>query len=105
MIFHHYFPNAIVDSSEIDLHVVELSQCYFGIKFDKRLRVDIKEGREHLASLPNNVHYDIILVDCYTDVSHNPYELSTTEFYTLCKARLTTWCFCDQPNRKRSSVW
>jgi len=88
MIFHHYFPEIIVEGSEINPKIASLTNKYFGIKSDNRLKVAIQEGRKHLSSLTKN-RYDIILVDCYTGVGHHPYTLSTVEFYNLCKSRLT----------------
>ena len=33
--------------------------------------------------------YDIILIDCYTGTGQHPYNLSTIEFYEVCKSHLT----------------
>lgn len=88
MIFHHYFPKVIIDGVEIDHAVLEVAKRYFGIETDRRLRVAVQDARDFLTDCPDHRLYDIILLDCYTGIGHNPFHLSTIEFYRLCKARL-----------------
>jgi spermidine synthase len=89
MVLHHYYPELVVESTEIDRTVVSLARKYFGIATNDRMKVFIEDGREYLARQTPATRYDIILVDCYTGAGHHPYSLSTTEFYALCKDHLT----------------
>ncbi|MEG4856086.1 fused MFS/spermidine synthase [Microcoleus sp. K1-B6] len=88
--FHHYFPNAIVECTDIDQKVVEVAQKFFGIQFDDRLKVAIQDGREYLAQQNSTVKNDIIIVDAGFGSGYMPYKLVTQEFYQLCKTRLSS---------------
>lgn len=88
MVFHHYFPEIIVDNTEIDRNVIQLSKKYFGIDEDSRMKIFEEDGRGFLEKYPQNI-YDIILVDCFTGAGDHPYLLSTKEFYSLCRKHLT----------------
>lgn len=91
MIFHHYFPNVVIESTEIDPNVVSLAKRFFGIRPDYRMKVFVEDGRKYLEKNSSNTsRYDMILVDCYTGVGKHPYALSTKEFYGVCKAHLAT---------------
>lgn len=89
-IFHHYFPNAIVECTDIDQKIVEVAQKFFGIQFDDRLKVVIQDGREYLAQQDSTVKNDIIIVDAGFGSGYMPYKLVTQEFYQLCKTRLSS---------------
>ncbi|MEG3935152.1 fused MFS/spermidine synthase [Microcoleus sp. T3_B1] len=89
-IFHHYFPNAIVQCTDIDQKVVEVAQKFFGIQFDDRLKVAIQDGREYLGQEDSTVKNDIIIVDAGFGSGYMPYKLVTQEFYQLCKTRLSS---------------
>jgi spermidine synthase len=88
MILHHYFPNVVIKSVEIDPSVAEISKKYFGIETDSRLKVVIEDACQYLIDLPKTVIYDIILVDCFTGVGDHPFNVSTRTFYDLCKKHL-----------------
>jgi peptide deformylase len=89
LVFHHYFPEVVIDGAELDPDVIEYAKRYFGVRLDERLKVATTDGRMHLAGLPEELRYDIILVDCYTGVGDHPYQLSTVEFYEVCNSHLT----------------
>lgn len=86
MIFYHYFPNSIIESTEIDPSVVDISQKYFGVVLDERMKVHIKDGRMFLSETNNN--YDIILIDTYNGSGAHPFPFATKEFYELCKSHI-----------------
>ena len=88
MVLHYYFPELIVESTEIDRAVVGLATRYFGISLDDRMRVFVQDGRDYLKNLVSNIRYDVIFVDCFTGAGLHPYALSTIEFYQLCKSHL-----------------
>ncbi|MBE9120311.1 fused MFS/spermidine synthase [Tychonema sp. LEGE 07199] len=88
--FHHYFPDAIVECTDIDPIVVEVAQKFFGIQLDDKLKVTILDGREYLAEQNTTIKNDIILVDAGFGSGYMPYKLVTQEFYQLCKTRLSS---------------
>ena len=88
MIFHHYFPHVVVENTELDSEVVELSYRFFGIKPDERMRIYVEDGRKYIESQTEN-HYDFIFVDAFSGSGIHPYELSTTEFYSVCAQRIS----------------
>ncbi|MCC3509958.1 MAG: fused MFS/spermidine synthase [Microcoleus sp. PH2017_17_BER_D_A] len=73
-ILHHYFPNAIVESADIDATVVEVAQ---------------KFGRQYLAEQNPTIKNDLIIVDAGFGSGYMPYPLVTQEFYQLCKTHLS----------------
>ena len=88
--FHHYFPDAIVECTDIDETVVEVAHNFFGIQFDDRLKVAIQDGREYLSQQNPTVKNDIIIVDAGFGSGYMPYRLVTQEFYQLCRTRLSS---------------
>lgn len=88
MIFHHYFPEIMVEGAENNPMVVSIMKKFFGIKPDHRIKIAVEDGERHLSSL-TNTRYDIIMVDCYTGIGHQPFTRSPAEFYKTCKSRLT----------------
>jgi spermidine synthase len=86
-VLHHYFPEAQIEVAEIDPDVVDVAHEYFGVTLDQRLQVIFGDGRatlEQAASL-----YDIIFVDAFVGAGRTPPHLMTSEFYTLCRSRLS----------------
>jgi spermidine synthase len=88
MVLHHYFPQMVIESTEIDAEVVRLARRWFGARLDERMPVYTEEGRAYLGRQPASVSYDIILVDCFTGSGQHPYTLSTREFYELTRSHL-----------------
>ncbi|NJK75623.1 MAG: fused MFS/spermidine synthase [Oscillatoriales cyanobacterium RU_3_3] len=87
--FHHYFPDATIECTDIDRTIVAVAQKYFGIQLDDRLKVAIQDGRDYLAEKISATKYDIIIVDAGFGSGYMPYRLVTQEFYQLCKSRLS----------------
>jgi spermidine synthase len=88
MVLHHYFPEMVIESTEIDAEVVRLARRWFGVRPDERMPVYTEDGRGFLARQPETVVYDLILVDCFTGSGQHPYAMSTREFYELTRSRL-----------------
>jgi spermidine synthase len=89
MVLHHYFPQMVIESTEIDPEVIRLARRWFGARPDERTPVYAEDGRTYLARQPETVSYDIILADCFTGSGQHPYALSTREFYELARSRLS----------------
>lgn len=89
LVFHHYFQNLIIDSTDIDPNISRFAERYFGVVFDNRQRLHIKDGRDFLHMLSPNIKYDIILIDAFRGTGYIPYHLTTLEFYELCLKHLT----------------
>lgn len=87
LVLHHYFPNVVVDCTEIEPAMIEMATRYFGLGLDERLQVAVADGRTWLAAQSQS--YDLILIDVFLDRGYIPYWMSTVEFYTLCRERLT----------------
>jgi len=79
-----------VDGAEIDPEIVELGREFFGLPAagDPGLRVVAADGRVWLASLPEGVRFDVLVVDAFASEIYMPFHLGTREFLDLCKRRL-----------------
>ena len=86
--FHHYFPRAVIDSTEIDRAVCDLARSYFAIECDHRQRIHIMDAREFLEKAELGTRYDLILIDAFCGGGEAPRHLGTKEFYRACKMRL-----------------
>ncbi|WP_295156205.1 spermidine synthase [uncultured Ruminococcus sp.] len=88
-----FFPGINVEGVEIDEKITDLAHEYF--ELDEDIRVTTYDGRAFLNSLKgayNNgkasaMQYDVIMVDAYQDITI-PFQMSTTEFFTLVKQSL-----------------
>jgi len=91
MILHHYFPNVRIESADIEPAIAEIAEKYFGITFDDRMRLSIKDGRDYLITRHRraSVRYDLITLDGFRGIGYGPYRLSTLDFYHLCISHLT----------------
>lgn len=88
LLLHHYFPQVVIDCTEIEPAMIEMATRYFGLGLDERLQVALADGRGWLALQTDP--YDFIFIDVFLDRGYIPYWMSTVEFYTLCRAQLTT---------------
>jgi spermidine synthase len=87
MVMYHYYPEVVIESTELDPHVLEIAQSYFAIQLDERQKVTLEDGRLYLEKRPESM-YDIILVDAFIGTGFVPHDLTTVEFYDLLKAHL-----------------
>ena len=79
-----YFPSAQIIGVEIDEKITALAKNYFDLPPD--VEVITYDGRAFLQSDKNI--YDVILVDAFQDISP-PFQMSSTEFFTLVRDHLT----------------
>lgn len=80
-------PNVIVDVAEIEPELFELSKKYFNLRESSRLNNYAEDGRRFLAKTDKK--YDLILGDAYYSIFSIPIHLTTREFFTLVKSRLS----------------
>ncbi len=85
----HYFPDAKVDSVELDPEVVKVAREYFHFREGGNVKVFVRDGRVHIKSLVRRkAKYDIILLDAFRG-GYIPYHLTTKEFLQECRSLLT----------------
>ena len=85
----HYFPEADVDSIELDPEVAKLAKKYFLFRETQHVRLFVRDGRVHVKSLTRgNTKYDIIMLDAFRG-GYIPYHLTTKEFLEECRSILS----------------
>jgi len=81
----HYFPEAKVDSIELDPAVVEVAKRFFAFEEGERQRVFIRDARVQIKVLRHqHAIYDIIMLDAFRG-GFVPYSLMTREFFRECR--------------------
>ena len=89
LVFYHYFPEVVIDNTDIDEAVGQLAEQFFGIQFDERQRLYIQDGREFLERRKEPAPYDFIFVDVFRGLGFSPLHFATADFYELCKRNMT----------------
>lgn len=89
MILHHWFPELIIESTEIDPAIVAIAEQYFGVRLDDRMSVSSSDAFDYFANNEGRGPYDFISIDCYTGAGVQPNSVASEEYYTLCKERLS----------------
>lgn len=85
---HRHRPSARLTVIEIDPEVVAVARQHFKLPDeDERLRINIGDGADHVASAKQR--YDLILVDGFDENARTGL-LDTQPFYLNCKARLSS---------------
>lgn len=85
----HYFPEAKVDSVELDPDVVKMAKKYFLFKEGPNVKVFVRDGRVHIKSLVRQkAKYNIIMLDAFRG-GYIPYHLTTREFLEECRSILS----------------
>ena len=85
----HYFPEAIVESIELDPDVVEVAKKFFGFEEGERQRVFIRDARVQIKVLQNQREkYDLIMLDAFRG-GYVPFQLTTKEFFEECREILS----------------
>lgn len=84
--FRHCYPAAQIDASDIDGHIIELAETYFGFAEDENLTVRITDSREHLSQQDQT--YSVIILDVFLGGGEQPNHLATSEFFSLCREKL-----------------
>src|SRR5262249_14507295 len=82
---HDFVKDSTVTVAELDPEVIALSQQFFGVTPDARLRLVERDGRIYVRT--DRDHHDVILVDAYRG-RFVPFHLTTREFYSVVKGKL-----------------
>ncbi len=81
----HYFPEAQIDSIELDPAVVDAAKTFFGFEEGGNQRVITRDARVQIKVFrKDNVKYDIVMLDAFTGGTI-PYHLMTKEFFQECR--------------------
>ena len=78
-----YLDNITVEGVEIDEKITDLAHTYFNLS--ESIEVTTYDGRAFLNVCEEK--YDVIMVDAYQDITI-PFQMSSTEFFTLVKEHL-----------------
>ena len=81
-----YLENVNIEGVEIDEKITDLAYEYFGLP--EYINVTTYDGRAYLEALGSDKVYDVILVDAFQDITI-PFQMATTEFFTLVKEHLS----------------
>jgi len=84
--FHRDYSSLRIDVAELDPEVVSVAKRYFMFQEDDRMKVQATDGRIFLQKTAQP--YDIIVLDAYY-ADAIPFHLTTREFLTELKAKLT----------------
>lgn len=79
------FPDATVDSVELDPVVEDAAKRFFQVFDDRRHRIIVQDGRQFVRQ--TDATYDLIVMDAYF-AEGVPFHLVTKEFFKLAKSRL-----------------
>lgn len=80
IVLRRYYPEAQIDSIELDPAVAEVAKEYFGLKEDERTKVYVRDGRVQIRRLAREgLKYDLIYLDAFRG-GYIPYHLTTKEF-------------------------
>ncbi len=81
----HYFPEAKVDSIELDPAVVEVAKKFFGLEEGERQRVFVRDARVQIKVFRDQgAQYDVIMLDAFRG-GYIPPHLITKEFFGICR--------------------
>ena len=86
-IFHHFYPEVLIDGVDVDADILKLAEKYFNLKQDDHLKLHIADGRMFLKNA--SYKYDFVLLDAYTKEASIPFHLVTKEFFQELKGNLT----------------
>jgi spermidine synthase len=89
MLLRSYFPEALIDCTELDPDVYDVARKFFFFRPDDHLRVYVEDGRSFLESRQNTEPYDLIFLDAFVGVGFAPLRLSTQEFFRVCRNQLS----------------
>ncbi len=80
----NYFGDMEIEGVEIDAKITALAREHFELPED--VPVTTYDGRAYLNAIDDT--YDVIMVDAYQDITI-PFQMSSVEFFTLVKERLS----------------
>lgn len=87
LVLHHYLPQVVVETAEVDPVMIEVAGQYFGIQAGERLVIVQQDARAYLAERDAGVVYDIIINDAFASGS-GPLHLATQQFCEMCQRHL-----------------
>ena len=88
MAFHDLFPNAVVDSVEIDPAVVRVARQFFGFFEDERMNIFVQDARVFTKrAMRRDKRYDLIVLDAFNG-DYIPEHLMTKEYLEETKSIL-----------------
>ena len=85
-VFRMHLPQVNLQTVEVDPHVEKLAKQYFGFSVPAGQSLSIDDGRQFLKR--SREHYDQIWLDAFNS-DYIPAHMTTKEFLTLVKSRLT----------------
>lgn len=74
---HEHYPQARIDSVDIDPDVVDVAKKFFGFREDATMRAYVADGRQFIEECEKP--YDVIFLDAFGS-DNIPYHLATREF-------------------------
>ena len=72
------YPNAEIETIEIDAQMTEIAKKFFKLEDDPRLKITHEDGRIFLNNAPD-AKYDAVLMDAFGTLFSVPYHLTTRE--------------------------
>lgn len=88
LVLYHHFPELRLDNVDVDPAVVEVASGYFGLTYDERQTIAVRDARAYVEALPPDVRYDVVIMDAFSDDRDNLDRLATRQFYAACRAHL-----------------
>lgn len=81
-----FFPQARIDSVELDPIVTDAARRFFGLGSIRQLHTITADARLYLEQTAKR--YDVVIIDAYRQ-PYIPFQLATDEFFRLVRAHLT----------------
>jgi spermidine synthase len=86
--FHMHDPEMEIDVVDIDQAVLDIAHQDFFLEKSLKIRTIAADGRMFVRDAPD-ARYDAIILDAFTIGGRIPFHLVTTEFFKLCREKLT----------------
>jgi len=86
MFLRKYYPNATIDTVDIDPEVVDVAKKFFGFREDELMNAHVGDGRRFIEKLQQP--YDVIFLDAFGS-NNTPAHLTTQEFLQAVRRAVT----------------
>jgi len=86
MFLRKYYPNATIDTVDIDPEVVDVAKKFFGFREDELMNAHVGDGRRFIEELQQP--YDVIFLDAFGS-NNTPAHLTTQEFLQAVRRAVT----------------
>ncbi len=86
--FHMHDAEMEIAVVDIDQKVLDVAEADFFLEKSPKINLIAADGRSFVRSAPD-AHYDCILLDAFTIGGRIPFHLVTSEFFKLCRQKLT----------------